>query len=220
MAPKAEKKPAEKKPAAAVDAEEEPKAEKSRVGKKPKAVKRIPSKEAGGVDKSKTMMKKKKRVKRSMETYKIYIFKVLKHVHPNVSVSSKVMGIMNSFINKILNAQLWQQKTRLVKYYVPLEESEKHKNMNMEKVMRICLLSTLSALILLIIYMIFMYLAEFKTGAERKEAAKNTLLAYKSAQIVKMWVKQLTRHRGYTDQMVEEANAVIFTFGSYSLGVS
>ncbi|CAN1794771.1 Pentatricopeptide repeat-containing protein At5g55840 [Linum perenne] len=36
--------------------------------------------------------------------------------------------------------------------------------------------------------------------------------------IVKAWVKQLTRQRGYTDQMVEEANAVIFTFGSYRLG--
>ncbi|XP_059657131.1 nuclear poly(A) polymerase 4-like isoform X2 [Cornus florida] len=38
-------------------------------------------------------------------------------------------------------------------------------------------------------------------------------------QIVKYWVKQLTRQRGYTDQMVEDANAVIFTFGSYRLGV-
>ncbi|XP_020536523.1 nuclear poly(A) polymerase 4 isoform X2 [Jatropha curcas] len=38
-------------------------------------------------------------------------------------------------------------------------------------------------------------------------------------QIVKGWVKQLTHQRGYTDQMVEEANAVIFTFGSYRLGV-
>ena len=37
---------------------------------------------------------------------------------------------------------------------------------------------------------------------------------------MKDWVKQLTRQRGYTDQMVEEANAVIFTFGSYRLGVS
>ncbi|KAF7830096.1 nuclear poly(A) polymerase 4-like isoform X1 [Senna tora] len=37
--------------------------------------------------------------------------------------------------------------------------------------------------------------------------------------IVKSWVKQLTRQRGYTDQMVEDANAVIFTFGSYRLGV-
>lgn len=39
-------------------------------------------------------------------------------------------------------------------------------------------------------------------------------------QIVKGWVKQLTRQRGYTDQMVEDANALIFTFGSYRLGVS
>lgn len=38
-------------------------------------------------------------------------------------------------------------------------------------------------------------------------------------QIVKDWVKVLTRLRGYSDQMVEDANAVIFTFGSYRLGV-
>ncbi|KAK3040962.1 hypothetical protein RJ639_029072, partial [Escallonia herrerae] len=37
--------------------------------------------------------------------------------------------------------------------------------------------------------------------------------------IVKFWVKELTRQRGYTDQMVEDANAVLFTFGSYRLGV-
>ncbi|CAL5359191.1 unnamed protein product [Camellia sinensis] len=37
--------------------------------------------------------------------------------------------------------------------------------------------------------------------------------------VVKCWVKQLTRQRGYTDQRVEDANAVIFTFGSYRLGV-
>ncbi|KAF7843406.1 nuclear poly(A) polymerase 4-like [Senna tora] len=38
-------------------------------------------------------------------------------------------------------------------------------------------------------------------------------------EIVKGWVKELTRVRGYTDQMVEDANAVILTFGSYRLGV-
>ncbi|KAE8690476.1 Nuclear poly(A) polymerase 2 [Hibiscus syriacus] len=38
-------------------------------------------------------------------------------------------------------------------------------------------------------------------------------------EIVTNWVKQLTHLRGYTDQMVEDANAVIFTFGSYRLGV-
>lgn len=39
-------------------------------------------------------------------------------------------------------------------------------------------------------------------------------------QIVKNWVKQLTRLKGYTDQMVQDANALIVTFGSYRLGVS
>ncbi|KAH9616916.1 hypothetical protein KSS87_003564 [Heliosperma pusillum] len=38
--------------------------------------------------------------------------------------------------------------------------------------------------------------------------------------IVKDWVKHLTRLRGYTDQMVEDANALILTFGSCRLGVS
>ncbi|CAH8335759.1 unnamed protein product [Eruca vesicaria subsp. sativa] len=38
-------------------------------------------------------------------------------------------------------------------------------------------------------------------------------------QIVKDWVKELTHQRGYSDQMVEDANALIFTFGSYRLGV-
>jgi poly(A) polymerase len=42
---------------------------------------------------------------------------------------------------------------------------------------------------------------------------------FRHLQIVKDWVKQLTSQRGYTDQMVEEANAVLFTFGSYRLGV-
>ena len=40
-------------------------------------------------------------MKESAETYKIYISKVPKQVHPGVSVDSKVMSIMNSFINGI-----------------------------------------------------------------------------------------------------------------------
>ena len=44
---------------------------------------------AGGKKKSKT------------ETYKIYIYKVLKQVHPDTGISSKAMSIMNSFINDI-----------------------------------------------------------------------------------------------------------------------
>ncbi|KAI3987813.1 hypothetical protein MKX01_020927 [Papaver californicum] len=38
-------------------------------------------------------------------------------------------------------------------------------------------------------------------------------------QIVKTWVKKVTRNRGYNDQLVQEANAKIYTFGSYRLGV-
>ncbi|KAK6125116.1 hypothetical protein DH2020_041129 [Rehmannia glutinosa] len=52
-----------------------------------------------------------------------------------------------------------------------------------------------------------------------EEAAKREEVLNRLRQIVKGWVKELTRLRGYTDQMVEDANAVIFTFGSYRLGV-
>ncbi|KAL2462610.1 Nuclear poly(A) polymerase 4 [Forsythia ovata] len=52
-----------------------------------------------------------------------------------------------------------------------------------------------------------------------EEAAKREEVLGRLKQIVKDWVKELTRVRGYTDQMVEDANAVIFTFGSYRLGV-
>merc|ERR1711918_309347 len=40
-----------------------------------------------------------KRTKRRSETFAIYIYKVLKQVHPDVGVSKKSMNIMNSFIN-------------------------------------------------------------------------------------------------------------------------
>ncbi|KAJ7540669.1 hypothetical protein O6H91_10G025700 [Diphasiastrum complanatum] len=103
MAPKAEKKPAAEKaekPAAE-------KAEKRPSEKKPKAEKtpKVAAKEGG----------KKKKAKRSVETYKIYIFKVLKQVHPDTGISSKAMGIMNSFINDIFE-KLAQEASRLARY--------------------------------------------------------------------------------------------------------
>jgi len=42
----------------------------------------------------------KKRKKRK-ETYDIYIYNVLKQVHPDLGISSKAMAIMNSFVNDI-----------------------------------------------------------------------------------------------------------------------
>ncbi|XP_042411202.1 histone H2B.3-like [Zingiber officinale] len=110
MAPKAEKKPAEKKPAAEKPVEDkEKKAEKAPAEKKPKAEKRLPSKDASAVD------KKKKKAKKGTETYKIYIFKVLKQVHPDIGISSKAMSIMNSFINDIFE-KLAQESSRLARY--------------------------------------------------------------------------------------------------------
>ncbi|XP_021887626.1 histone H2B-like [Carica papaya] len=102
---KAEKKPAEKKPAE----EKKSVAEKAPSEKMPKAGKKLPKEAGAGGD------KKKKRMKKSSETYKIYIFKVLKQVHPDIGISSKAMGIMNSFINDIFE-KLAQESSRLARY--------------------------------------------------------------------------------------------------------
>ncbi len=40
----------------------------------------------------------KKKAKKGVESYKLYIFKVLKQVHPDTGISSKAMAILNSFI--------------------------------------------------------------------------------------------------------------------------
>jgi histone H2B len=42
-----------------------------------------------------------KKKRRRKETYAIYIYKVLKQVHPDTGISSKAMSIMNSFVNDI-----------------------------------------------------------------------------------------------------------------------
>ncbi|MCO5577547.1 hypothetical protein L7F22_031378 [Adiantum nelumboides] len=106
MAPKA-------KEAATPAVESEQKAQKSvKAGKKPAgkkpAAEKKPAAAKDGAD-------KKKRKAKSTETYKIYIFKVLKQVHPDTGISSKAMGIMNSFINDIFE-KLAQEAARLARY--------------------------------------------------------------------------------------------------------
>ena len=59
--------------------------------------------------------KKKKRSKKSVETYKIYIYKVLKQVHPDTGISSKAMGIMNSFINDLFE-KIATEASKLSRY--------------------------------------------------------------------------------------------------------
>ncbi|GAV65513.1 NTP_transf_2 domain-containing protein/PAP_RNA-bind domain-containing protein/PAP_central domain-containing protein [Cephalotus follicularis] len=63
------------------------------------------------------------------------------------------------------------------------------------------------------------FLVEHGLYESEEEAAKREEVLGCLDQIAKDWVKQLTRQRGYTDQMVDEANVVFFTFGSYRLGV-
>jgi len=44
-------------------------------------------------------MELKRRHKKRVETFSLYIYKVLKQVHPEIGISKKAMNIMNSFIN-------------------------------------------------------------------------------------------------------------------------
>lgn len=73
--------------------------------------KQAPAKKAPA---KKTTDKKKKKVSKA-ETYKIYIYKVLKQVHPDTGVSSKAMSIMNSFINDIFE-KIASEASRLARY--------------------------------------------------------------------------------------------------------
>ena len=49
----------------------------------------------------KKVSKDKKTKRRRKESYAIYIYKVLKQVHPDTGISSKAMSIMNSFVNDL-----------------------------------------------------------------------------------------------------------------------
>ena len=53
--------------------------------------------------------------KRRVETFSLYIYKVLKQVHPEIGISKKAMNIMNSFINDIFD-RLSGESSRLVRY--------------------------------------------------------------------------------------------------------
>ena len=76
----------------------------SKKGEKKAATK---SKPAGG--------ETKKRRKSRKESYSIYIYKVLKQVHPDTGISSKAMSIMNSFVNDIFE-RIATEASRLAHY--------------------------------------------------------------------------------------------------------
>lgn len=74
-------------------------------------------KRAGKASKSATVdgAAKKKRKGKRKESYAIYIYKVLKQVHPDTGISSKAMGIMNSFVNDIFE-RIATESSRLAHY--------------------------------------------------------------------------------------------------------
>ncbi|XP_065165788.1 histone H2B-like [Atheta coriaria] len=62
----------------------------------------------GSKDESRKKRKKK-------ESYAIYIYKVLKQVHPDTGISSKAMHVMNSMVNDIFD-RIAAEATRLARY--------------------------------------------------------------------------------------------------------
>lgn len=81
----------------------------------PKVAKKGEKKAGVGKKGGKVAGEKKKRHKKRRESYAIYIYKVLKQVHPDTGISSKAMSIMNSFVNDIFE-RIAQEASRLAHY--------------------------------------------------------------------------------------------------------
>ncbi|XP_063057744.1 late histone H2B.L4 [Engraulis encrasicolus] len=65
--------------------------------------------------KGKTPGKSTKRKTKRRETYGVYIYKVLKQVHPDTGISSRAMSIMNSFVNDVFE-RIAIEASRLAQY--------------------------------------------------------------------------------------------------------
>lgn len=81
-------------------------AEKKKVG--------ATSKEDGADKKGPGGIKKHHNAKRA-ETYSVYIYRVLKQVHPETGISKRSMSIMNSFINDVFD-KISNESAKLVRY--------------------------------------------------------------------------------------------------------
>uniref|UniRef100_A0A8C3PAT4 Core Histone H2A/H2B/H3 domain-containing protein n=1 Tax=Chrysemys picta bellii TaxID=8478 RepID=A0A8C3PAT4_CHRPI len=69
----------------------------------PELAKSVPAPKKGSKKAvTKTQKKEDKKCSKTRkESYSIYVSKLLKQVHPDTGISSKAMGIMNSFVNDI-----------------------------------------------------------------------------------------------------------------------
>jgi histone H2B len=78
----------------------------------PKAAEKAPAKKAAP---AKTGDGKKKKKVAKVESYKLYIYKVLKQVHPDTGISSKAISILNSFVNDIFD-KIANEASNLARY--------------------------------------------------------------------------------------------------------
>ena len=85
-----------------------PESSKQSVGKK------TPSAAVEGAKVSKPGKKTTHAAKRA-ETYSVYIYRVLKQVHPETGISKRSMSIMNSFINDLFE-KISGEASKLVRY--------------------------------------------------------------------------------------------------------
>ncbi|CAO2595420.1 Histone H2B type 1-H [Lemmus lemmus] len=108
-----------KKPAAAGVKKVAKSPKKAKAAAKPKKAAKSPAKpKAKGSKKAVTKAQKKdgkKRKRSRKESYSVYVYKVLKQVHPDTGISSKAMGIMNSFVNDIFE-RIAGEASRLAHY--------------------------------------------------------------------------------------------------------
>lgn len=79
---------------------------------------KVPQKTVGETSKVKKIVrtdddKNKKKRKRRKESFCLYIFKILKQMHPETGISIKAMYVMNSFIYDVLD-RLATEASRLV----------------------------------------------------------------------------------------------------------
>merc|ERR1712203_474117 len=58
----------------------------------------------------------KRQKKKRFESYAIYIYKVLKNIHPEVGISKKAMNVMNSFVNDLFE-RLALEASKLARYH-------------------------------------------------------------------------------------------------------
>ena len=63
----------------------------------------------------KAALVEKKKAKKRAETFSLYIYRVLKQVHPDTGISKRSMNVMNSFINDIFE-KISNESTKLLRY--------------------------------------------------------------------------------------------------------